>query len=174
MTPRNILLFIAIIITSMVRVFPHEWNFAPVAAIALFSGAFVTNRALSFLFPLSALFLSDLLLESFYGIGFYPEMVFVYGSFMVTVLIGYSLKQRSEMKNVIGTALASSILFFLVTNFGTWIMTGFYPKTFSGLINCYVAGIPFFRGTLMGDLFYSVLLFGSFAYASRRFPILQN
>ena len=69
-------------------------------------------------------------------------------------------------------SLVSSIAFFLITNFGTWLMWDIYPKTGAGLISCYIAGIPFFKGTIMGDLFFNLALFGSFALAKWRFPVL--
>jgi hypothetical protein len=70
--------------------------------------------------------------------------------------------------------LASSVLFFVLTNFGVWAFDALYPKTLEGLMACYVAAIPFFRNTLLGDLSYTVVLFGGFALLERRIPVLRD
>jgi len=74
---------------------------------------------------------------------------------------------------VLGSALGASVLFFLITNLGCWPGNPSYPQSLEGLGLCYAAGLPYFRGTLMGDLFYSGVLFGAFALAQRRFPALR-
>ena len=166
--------FIACLIglTALSRLLPHEMNFTPVGAIALFAGTYITNRRMAFLLPLAALFVSDVLLEIVTGAGFYRDMVFVYGSFALVVMIGFLLRGREQRQTIMVASLVSSIVFFLITNFGTWLMYDMYPKTLDGLIGSYIAGIPFFRGTVMGDLFYNVILFGVFAVAKWRYPVL--
>ena len=79
------------------------------------------------------------------------------------------------MGRAIGTALACSVVFFLITNFGAWLTLSrmtppMYSQTFSGLIDCYIAGVPFFRGTFAGDLLYTAALFGGIALLERRAP----
>jgi len=157
----------AILVAAVLRLVPHPPNFTPIAAMALFSGAYFGGRALALAAPLAALLLSDLL------IGFYPEAIFVYVSVAATVLIGCLLANRRTMLRVGAAALASSVLFFIVTNFGVWLMMNYYPKTPGGLAACYVAAIPFFQNTVAGDLFYAVLLFGGFKVAELLMPRLR-
>ena len=78
------------------------------------------------------------------------------------------------MPRIAGAAMTSSALFFLVTNFGVWAFGSLYPMTWDGLIACYVAAVPFFRNTLQGDLFYTLVLFGGFRLLERRFSGLRE
>jgi hypothetical protein len=107
-------------------------------------------------------------------LGFYSHMAVVYFSFALIVCVGLWLQKRRSAFNIAGAALASSILFFLLTNFGVWAFGSLYPKTLEGLLACYVAAIPFFQNTLQGDLFFSVVLFGGFALLERSFPKLRE
>ena len=157
----------AIFIAAVLRLVPHPPNFTPIGAIALFGGAYLGRRGLAFAAPLGALLLSDLVL------GFYPELAFVYLSTAATVVIGWALLKRKTMLGIGVGALASALLFFTVTNFGVWLVMDYYPKTLAGLAACYVAAVPFFQNTLAGDLVYTALLFGGFALAERRVPILR-
>ena len=165
---RLLALVVAIFAAAAMRLVPHPPNFAPIAAMALFSGAYLPQRPIAFLAPLAALFLSDLVL------GFYPELIFVYLSVAATVLIGWLVSKRKTVLRVGAAALASSILFYVVTNFGVWLLADFYPKTLAGLAACYVAAIPFFQNTLAGDLVFTALLFGGFALAERLVPALRQ
>lgn len=149
-TPLLIILFALIL-----RLLPHPPNVAPIAAMALFGGAYL-NRRYALLVPLVAMFVSDSL------IGFHDTMPFVYGSFLLTGAIGISLAKRRTLINVFAAALTSSVLFYIITNFGVWFVGGLYPKTFSGLVTAYFYAIPFFRNTIAGDLFYTGLFFGSY------------
>jgi len=114
------------------------------------------------------LFLSDLVL------GFYHHMEVVYAAFMLIVCMGLWLQKNRSPVAIAGAALASSVLFFLLTNFGVWTFDSLYPRTLNGLIACYLAAIPFFRNTLQGDLLYTFILFGGFALLERRFSILRE
>ena len=167
MNARLLALIAAIVAAAAFRLVPHPPNFTPIAAMALFSGAYLGRQGLAFAAPLAALLLSDLVL------GFYPEAIFVYVSVAATVLIGLLLVRRVTFLAVGAAALASSLLFFLVTNFGVWLLMDYYPKTAAGLVACYVAAIPFFQNTVAGDLFYSALLFGGFALLERMVPKLR-
>jgi hypothetical protein len=106
-------------------------------------------------------------------IGFHSGMPYVYGSVALVVVIGWAVARRITPLTVAGAAIASSVLFFLVTNFGTWATGELYPQTLAGLAACYVAAIPFFQNTLAGDLFFAALLFGGFALAEARLPVLR-
>lgn len=166
---RLLALLTAIFAAAAMRLLPHPPNFSPIAAMALFGGAYLPRRALAFAAPFGALILSDALLG-----GFYPGIAFVYASFALTVLIGWAVARRKTAFTIAGGALASSLLFFVLTNFGMWLFSGFYPLTWQGLAACYVAAIPFFQNTLAGDLFFTALLFGGFALAERLAPALRQ
>jgi len=167
MNKRLVMLLVLIVIAAAARLIPHPPNFAPVAAIALFGGAYLTDNRLALLLPLSAMLLSDLIL------GFHGQMIAVYGGFMITVGIGMMLRNRLGLGPVAGAALTSSLVFFLLTNFGVWLFDGMYPVTLEGLVACYVAAIPFFQNSLAGNLFYVAVLFGGFAALERRVPELR-
>lgn len=138
------------------RVLPHAPNFAPVGAIALYGGAAFRNRLSAFSIPIAALVLSDLF------IGFYtlPIMLSVYGSFLLAVGIGRWVRRRQTVVTVLAGALGSSLSFFLATNAAVWAFGSLYPKTAAGLFASYVAGLPFYRNTLLSDVFYSGVFFG--------------
>jgi len=145
----------------LARLVPHVPNFTPIAAMALFGGAYL-NRRYAILVPLAALLLSDLF------IGFYSPlvMVSVYGSFVLTGVVGLWLKKRRNPKNVIFAAIGASVLFFLVTNFAVWL-GGWYPKNLAGLLECYTMALPFFRNTILGNLFYTGVFFGGYELVLR-------
>ncbi len=166
---RLLALVAAIFAAAAMRVLPHPPNFSPIAAMALFSGAYLPRRALAFVAPFAALLLSDALLG-----GFYAGMEFVYLSFALTVLIGWAIARHKSPLIVGGAAIASSLMFFVLTNLGMWLFSGFYPRTMDGLVACYVAAVPFFQNTLAGDLFFTALLFGGFALAERAVPALRQ
>jgi hypothetical protein len=106
-------------------------------------------------------------------LGFYSGMQYTYFALALVVLVGWVISRRISPLRVGAGAVASSILFFLVSNFGTWLSSGMYPHTFAGLTACYVAAIPFLQNTLAGDLFFSGLLFGGFALLERAVPMLR-
>jgi hypothetical protein len=164
---RLLVLLSAILVAAALRLLPHPPNFTPIGAMALFGGAYLGRRWLAFAAPIGALLLSDLVL------GFYHGMVTVYATVALIVLVGWVALSRVSPIRVGAAALASSILFFVVTNFGMWLFSGFYPLTAAGLTDCYVAAIPFFQNTVAGDLFYSGLLFGGFALLERAVPRLR-
>ena len=160
-------LFSAIVAAAALRLVPHPPNFSPIDAMALFSGAYLGRRWVAFAAPLAALFLSDLVL------GFYHGMATVYATVALIVAIGWSLSSRRSPLRIAGAAVAGSVTFFLITNFGMWLFSGFYPLTSAGLAACYVAAIPFFQTTVAADLVYAGLLFGGFALAERMLPRLR-
>lgn len=164
---RNLLLLALIALAAIARVLPHPWNFAPVGAIALFGGATFSSRRAAFLVPLLSLFIGDIF------IGFHVLMPVVYASFLVSVLIGFWLRDNRNVPRIAVATLAGAIQFFAITNFAVWASGMTYPKTFAGLVACYAAGIPFFWNTLAGDAFYATLLFGSLAIAEEQFPAVR-
>lgn len=169
-TVRILVILTAIAAAAMLRLVPHPPNFTPIGAMALFSGAMLGRRGpIAFAAPLGALLLSDLALGLFY-----PGMAFVYASVALVVVIGWAVASRRTFVAVGAAALASSVAFFILTNFGMWLFSGLYPLTAAGLAACFVAAIPFFQNSLAGDLFYSALLFGGFALLERSVPRLST
>lgn len=167
-TTRFIVLVAMILAAAVSRLIPHPPNFTPIAAMALFGGATFASKRMAFLVPLAGMALSDLVL------GFYSITPIVYGSFALIVCLGFWLRQRKSPTRTAFAAIASALLFFIVTNFGVWAIGDLYPKTWTGLADCYVAAIPFFRNTLVSGLFYSAALFGSLTLAEKRFVRLRE
>lgn len=167
---RTILALAMIVMAAALRIAPHPWNFTPIGAMALFSGAILKDRRLAFAFPLLALFAGDL----FVGLYNYKLMLVVYASFLVSVAIGFWLRnQRTTGRIALGT-LAAATQFFLATNFAVWATSLSYEHNLTGLATCYVAGLPFFGNTLTGDALYAGLFFGGFALAEHFFPGLRE
>ncbi len=160
---------------AAMRLVPHPPNITPIAAVALFGGAYFATKRTAFLVPLAAMYLSDLALGFFfYDFGwFHGLMPFAYASFAATACLGLLIRRRLTPLTVGGAALMGSVLFFFVTNFGVWLVGNLYPKTLAGLLSCYLAAIPFFRNTLAGNAVYTLLLFGGFALAQRYLPVLR-
>lgn len=136
------------------RLIPHPPNFAPVAAISLFSGFYF--RRYFILIPLAVMLISDLF------IGFYDWklMAVVYFSFVLVGLIGIYMRKNKSVSLLVGCSLAGSILFYILTNFAVWAFSPWYSHNFQGLMECYTLAIPFFKNTLLGDLFYASVIFG--------------
>ncbi len=147
--------------TLLWRVFPHPMNMTPLAALALVAGARATDVRVRYALPLLALFVSDLIL------GLHATMAFVYGSMALVVLLGGYLQGRGLVAWA-GASVASSLLFFVITNFGVWLVAGYYPLDLAGLVTCYVVAIPFLWKTMAGDLFFVAAFFGSFALLDYR------
>jgi len=142
------------------RFLPHAPNFVPIAALALWSGFYLPKR-IGFALPVAAMFISDAV------IGFYDPrlMAVVYGSFVLTVAIGWFVRRERSVTAVALGSVAGSVLFFLATNFAVWALSNWYPHTANGLLGVYLAGIPFFRSTLFSDLAFNALFFGAYALA---------
>lgn len=164
---RLAVLLSAIAAAAALRLVPHPPNFSPIDAMALFSGAYLGRRAIAFVAPIAALLLSDMVL------GFYHGMATVYATVALIVAIGWWVSSRRTPLRIAAAAVASSVTFFVITNLGMWLFSGFYPVTMAGLVACYVAAIPFFQNTVAGDLFYVALLFGGFALVEHFMPRLR-
>jgi hypothetical protein len=139
------------------RLAPHAPNFTPVAASALFAGAVLRSRALAFIVPLAAMVLAD------GALGFYDwrVMVVVYAAIAMPAALGVFARRSGAPLLVLPFAVTSSMVFFVATNWAVWMFSGIYPRDAGGLLKCYAAAIPFFQNTLMGDLFWTAILFGS-------------
>lgn len=153
---RQLVIILFIVVAAIFRLIPHFPNVTPITAMALFSGVYFTNKKFAFIIPLLAMVLSDLFL------GFSSITLFVYAAFILVSYIGLSSKKVS-----IKTILLSSIGFFVITNFGVWLLG--YPKTLNGLMECYTLAIPFFRNSLIGDFFYAGVMYYGFEFVANKY-----
>lgn len=160
---KNFYLLFLISFGVILRILPHPPNFAPIGALALFSGTYL-DKKLAWLIPLIPLWITD------YFIGFYEIklMLAVYGSFVIISLIGFWLRTQKRPENIFFCSLFGSLLFFLITNLAVWLFTPWYSKDLQGLILCFTLALPFFRNTILGDLFYNGLFFGLRELVSQR------
>jgi len=156
---QKIISYGAIVLLAVVaRLIPHAPNFAPIGGLALFSGANFKKKS-ALLIPLVAMFFSDIFL------GFHKTIPYVYVSFVIIALIGGLIK-NNKWQSLLKASLVSSVLFFLITNFGVWATGTMYQKNLSGLMQSYAFGIPFFRNTLISDLFYTFSFFYGYRFLS--------
>jgi hypothetical protein len=168
LSPSFLTLTLMVFVAAFVRLLPHPPNFAPIAAMALFGGAYFNKKSFAFAVPLAAMFLTDAI------IGFHSGMWIVYLSFALIVVIGMLMLKKVKVKNVILASLSASFSFFIITNFGVWAFGTMYPKNITGLTECYIAAIPFIQNTIAGDLFFSGVMFGIFEFAKSRIPVLSQ
>ena len=190
--PRTVVLLLMICLAAAWRLFaPGRQlaslsleNFTPLGAMALFGGCYFANKWKAFLFPLLALFLSDIIIMQL----IYPEhskaflyegWPWVYGTFALIVFMGHFIKKVS-VKSVFVSAASAALLHWVISDFGVWlsgidITTGLpFTKDISGLLKCYILAIPYLKNILMGNLVFSALMFGSFELAQRRIPMLSK
>lgn len=155
-----------ILAAAFTRLMPHYPNFTAIGAIALFGGTYFSNKKLAYMVPLVAMLLTD------FVIGFHPTMWAVYLSIALMVTIGFYVAKNKKIKNILFASVASSMLFFVITNFAQWLSDPFYAKTGAGLAQCFTMAIPFFSYTALGDLFFVAVLFGTYELLSMKFPSL--
>jgi len=149
-------------------------NFAPIAAAGIFAIYFFRKKALGIPFAIGALFLSDLVIHMSNGNGLYQARIFDYFALGLGLAVAYLLirKKNNVLPTMFATALGS-LVFFIVSNFGVWIGSGLYPQNLSGLLLSYEMGIPFYWGTLIGDLFFTAVFIGGFELLSKQIPQLS-
>lgn len=152
-----VLMIIGAAACRLITNYLHLWNFTPIAAIALFAGATLDDKKLSFLVPLVAMFLTDIIL------GLHTGLFIIYFCMALITIIGIWLEKRKSVLNILAASLTSSVLFYLLTNFFVWFQNPLHAQTLQGLIKCYVIAIPFFGNTVAGDLFFSGALFSIYA-----------
>ena len=167
----------------LMRLVPHPWHLTPAGGAGLFSGARMPLPQ-ALLATLGTYLAVDVVLAAVTKWPFFhSSLPFVYGCLALNVLIGRWLLTRSASPLRIGAAsLLAAVQFFLLTNFGVWLTAALnpaaalmpYPPTWAGLVECYTAALPFFRGTLAGDLLYSAALFGAFAWLTARAPAAET
>lgn len=164
---KQLIFLVAIIAFSLIlRLVPHLPNFSPVMGVALFAGVYFNNKWFAPIIPLVILLITD------YFLGFYPEIAFVYIPFLISVLLGFGLRKRLNPLNLLGFSLLSSVLFFIISNFGTFLLGNAYPQTMAGLMECYTLAIPFFRNALLGDIFFTFAIFGFYELVKKGMPSL--
>jgi hypothetical protein len=158
---------------TVLRLLPHPWNITPVGSMFLFSGATFRSRRQSLVVPLIALLVSDYAVVRFlYHSQFGWFSPYTWLGFVLVGVIGWTLRGRTTWARVGVASVAGSVVFFLVTNLGVWLGVNghapMYPHTLTGLAECYVAALPFFRNTLLGDLTYAAVMFGSYYLLGQR------
>ncbi|MEX2261029.1 MAG: DUF6580 family putative transport protein [Bryobacteraceae bacterium] len=152
---------------ALARLIPHPPNFAPVGSVSLFAGARIAGWQ-AYLVPLVLMLATNLVLGAMQGFApFSKATLVVCVSFLISVWIGRRLRGPLSAGRFTCAVLLSSTQFFLVTNFGTWLLETMYPKTAAGLVACYLAAIPFFGRTVVSDFLYSGVLFGTYALIER-------
>ena len=164
-TPQVIMVMLLIVAAGMSRLIKIAPNITAVGAMALFAGAYFQNKKLAYAVPLITVFLTDLI------IGFHRIMIPVYVSFVITVFIGTLIAERKNFFTIAAGSLASSIIFFLVTNLPFWFGNQ-YTWDLAGAIESYTLALPFFQNSMIGDLAFNAILFGGFELARRRIPAL--
>ncbi len=169
LTPRITVVISILIAGALLRIIPHWPNFTPVAAIALFGGTYLKRKDIAFLLPVAVMLISDAIL------GFHGVMIPVYASFLLIVGLGFILRRKVTALNLVSASLVSSLLFFLITNYASWA-TGLMPYSpgFPGLLQAYIAGLPFFLNGIMGDLFFNGLFFGAFYLITNRWQVFAR
>ena len=151
----NMIAAALIILAISTRLLPHPPNFAAVGAVALFSGTYL-NKKYALWLPLIIMVISDFI------IGFHSLIFFTWGSFILMGCIGLWIRKKKNIQNVIFGTITGSLVFFFITNFAVWAFTPMYTKTVQGLLECFVMALPFFRNSLLGDVFYVGVLFGAY------------
>ncbi|MFO8052397.1 MAG: DUF6580 family putative transport protein [Candidatus Omnitrophota bacterium] len=159
-----VILFVFIGISA--RLVPHFPNFAPIAAVALFSGVYFKKKY-GWLLPLGIFIGSDLI------VGLHQTVIFTWGTIVLIYFLGKILQAKKTVSNTFLFTLISSVVFFLTTNFGVWLM-GWYPKNLSGLISCYVNALPFFRMSLISNFAYVAIFFGAYEYLTKKYKLARK
>jgi len=162
----NKILIIALILLGVsTRLIEHPPNFTPILSIAMLSGVYFKNR-FSFIIPISIMLLSDIF------IGNHLTSPWVYSSILIIYLIGLYAMKNESFKNIFIGAISSSIVFFVITNLGVWVIG--YPKDITGLLACYTAAIPFYKNTFLSVILYTSLIHGGYLYLLKKHISYKN
>ena len=170
-----------ILVAALSRLIPHPPNFAPIGGMALFGATYYVRKVWAYLIPVAAMWISDLILNNVVYAQYFDKFVwlyagslFTYAAFAIIVLMGTFTLRKVRVPQLLFSALGASVIFYLVSNFGVWLTSGMYPRSWEGLMACYVAAIPFFHNTVLGDLCYTAALFGLFESSLYLFPSLRT
>ena len=150
-----------VLLLALSRLVPHPPNFTPVGAMAIVAGATIKDLRFGILLPVAAMLISDAL------IGFHSSILFVYAALVIMAVLSRLLLQKYSILKLITAALIASVVFFLITNFGAWLSHEMYPRSINGLWQAYIAGIPFFRNSLLGNLFFTAISFYALTLVSK-------
>jgi hypothetical protein len=166
-----------VVIAVITRLIPHTFNFTAMGAVSMFGAAYFSSRRLAIFTPLLAVWVSDLYLNNVMYDEYFPEFTWFYegfywqyGTYTIITLLGFMLFRKITVIRVVIGALSSSVIFFLITNFGSWIGSTFYSQNLTGLMASYTAGLPFFRATLVGDLIFTSAMFGLYEFFKSIIP----
>ena len=178
----NLILFLVIVLATFSRLFITIPNFSAIGSLALICGSIAGRHKFSVLIPFAALVVGDLMMAGtgkLYSDYFFDGyFLYVYFAFFITWLIGKYLKDKLNFKNLVAASLISSISFFIITNFGSWMQLGFYPKNIAGLIQAYIAGLSFYKNDIftnfflnqiVGDLFFVIVFYFSFIAITNKY-----
>ncbi len=168
-------------VAAFSRIIPHMPNFSPLAAIGMFGAAHFSRKWLALFMPILATWLSDLFINNvIYGsyqtsfTWFYEGFYWQYGSYILIAVMALFVFKKISIPRVLGMSLMATVLFFLISNLGSWFsLPQLYSRDFNGIMACYVAGIPFIKGTLYSDLVYSIILFGTYYLLQKKFSVLK-
>lgn len=160
----GVLVATLVVAAIVARLVPHPPNFTPVGAAALFAGCYFSSLRLALGVPLVAMLVSDIVL------GLHATLPFVYAATAASVLLGRLLAGQPRPGALLGVTLASTAVFFVVTNLGVWLLAGLYPPTVAGLVACFVAAIPFLGNSLAANIVFTAMLFGAVELTRQRFP----
>ena len=175
---KSFILIVALIVLGigsrflfLIEGYPQIPNFTALGAVALF-GAYYLKKAQSIIIPLAILWISDIVLNNVVYSEYYTSFSFfgdpwVNLGFIATIVTGWYMLKKLSVKSLLGASLIGAFVFYLITNFSSWLTIDLYPKNLEGLITCYIKGIPFFRNAFLGNVFFSAVLFGSYAYFTK-------
>ena len=152
------LAYLLVVVAVAVRFLPHPWHFTPVTASLLFFGAHRSRG--QFWFPFALLAASDVVLTKLvYVYPFTWDHLVSWAWYLAVLALGMRLKSHAKPVWILAAALASSVLFYIASNFAVWAAWNMYPKTLAGLVACYTLALPFFERAAVGDVFYTALFF---------------
>jgi len=177
---QTVLVSLIVIFITFSRVIPHVYNFTPMIALAIFGSLHFKNRNLAYILPILSLWVSDFILNNYFYndskeiIWFYEGYYWQYLSYVVIILLSSNFYNTIiNFRNVLILGVSSSFIFFIITNFGFWLTSSLYTNDLSGLINCYVLAIPFYKGTIMGTLFFTPLFIVSYYLLQKKIYLFK-
>ncbi|MBT7542923.1 MAG: hypothetical protein HN613_02570 [Gammaproteobacteria bacterium] len=177
---QTVLVSLIVIFITFSRVIPHIYNFTPMIALAIFGSLHFKNRNLAYILPILSLWVSDFILNNYFYndskeiIWFYEGYYWQYLSYVVIILLSSNFYNTIiNFRNVLILGVSSSFIFFIITNFGFWLTSSLYTNDLSGLINCYVLAIPFYKGTIMGTLFFTPLFIVSYYLLQKKIYLFK-
>jgi len=157
------------------RLIDHPFNFTPVLMMAFFAGVKFSDKRWAFAVPVVAMLLSDIVLHMTTAWdAFTAVKIAVYGCVLVCVIWGQAVRGKLSVTHTAGAALGSGLLFFVVTNLAVWAFGSMYPHSFLGLTECYVAAVPFFKSTLLGNCVFATVMFSVSHIAEFQIPRLRE